>query len=163
MYVSIYISPVYPEFKRSNILTIKKKNNGTIWENRENYYLYDTSAAEHILQFATPMLVIQSDNDFRLPVSEGIALFNVLQERGVPSRFINFPDESHWYVSEEGGPWTCPCVHLCVCVLIDVCRVTKPENSLVWHQQVLGWLNRYSGVRGVSLEDTEVEVVNYNP
>lgn len=43
------------------------------------------------------------------------------------------------------------------------CRVVQPENSLVWHQQVLGWLNRYSGVRGVSLEDTEVEVVNYNP
>lgn len=44
------------------------------------------------------MLVIHSDKDYRLPVSEGVALFNVLQERGVPSRFVNFPDESHWYV-----------------------------------------------------------------
>lgn len=85
------------------MLTIKK-NNGTIWDNRENYKRYDTSAAERILQFATPMLVIQSDNDFRLPLSEGIGLFNVLQERGVPSRFLNFPDESHWYVHREEGP-----------------------------------------------------------
>lgn len=58
------------------------------------------------------MLVIQSDNDFRLPVSEGIGLFNVLQERGVPSRFMNFPDESHWYVALPLGMY--------VCVLIDI-------------------------------------------
>ena len=50
-----------------------------------------------------------------------------------------------------------------VLLLTDITRVVKPENSLVWHQQVLGWLNRYSGVRGLDLEDTEVEVVNYNP
>lgn len=54
-------------------------------------------------------------------------------------------------------PWAC--MRMCA----NRYRVVKPENSLVWHQQVLGWLNRYSGVRGVSLEDTEVEVVNYNP
>ena len=46
-------------------------------------------------------------------------------------------------------------------------RVTKEENSLVWHQQVLGWLNRYSGVEeansdAVSLDDTINPVVNIN-
>jgi len=24
--------------------------------------------------------------------------------------------------------------------------VLKPENSLVWHKEVLGWLNKYSGI-----------------
>jgi hypothetical protein len=24
--------------------------------------------------------------------------------------------------------------------------VLKPENSLVWHKEVLGWINKYSGV-----------------
>jgi hypothetical protein len=24
--------------------------------------------------------------------------------------------------------------------------VLKPENSLVWHREVLGWINKYSGV-----------------
>jgi hypothetical protein len=47
-------------------------------------------------------------------------------------------------------------------------RVLHPENSLVWHQQVLGWLNRYSGVEkknpsAVSLDDTVIPVVDYNP
>jgi dipeptidyl aminopeptidase/acylaminoacyl peptidase len=44
----------------------------------------------------TPQLIIHSDKDFRLPISEGLSLFNVLQMRGVPSRLLNFPDENHW-------------------------------------------------------------------
>ena len=31
-------------------------------------------------------------------------MFNVLQERGVPSRFLNFPDENHWYVARPFFP-----------------------------------------------------------
>ncbi|KAJ5103144.1 hypothetical protein N7532_003673 [Penicillium argentinense] len=116
--------------------------NGTFWANRDNYRRWDPSAPEHILQFDTPMLLIHSSKDYRLPVSDGLALFNVLQERGVPSRFLNFPDENHWVVNQE--------------------------NSLVWHQQVLGWINRYSGVgeknpNAVSLDDTIVPVVDFNP
>ncbi|KAB8079071.1 putative dipeptidyl-peptidase 5 [Aspergillus leporis] len=116
--------------------------NGTFWDNRDNYRRWDPSAPERILKFDTPQLIIHSDLDYRLPVSEGLSLFNVLQERGVPSRFLNFPDENHW--------------------------VLNKENSLVWHQQVLGWLNKYSGVgesneNAVSLEDTIIPVVDYNP
>ncbi|KAL4896861.1 putative dipeptidyl-peptidase 5 [Aspergillus ambiguus] len=116
--------------------------NGTYWGARENYRRWNPSAPERILQFSTPQLVIHSDKDYRLPMSEGIAVFNVLQERGVPSRFLNFPDESHWVLNQE--------------------------NSLVWHQQVLGWMNRYSGLEesnpeAVSLDDTIIPVVNYNP
>ncbi|KAL2843467.1 putative dipeptidyl-peptidase 5 [Aspergillus pseudodeflectus] len=116
--------------------------NGTFWGARENYRRFDPSASERIERFDTPQLVIHNDLDYRLPVAEGLSLFNVLQERGVPSRFVNFPDENHW--------------------------VVQPENSLVWHQQVLGWLNKYSGVgeendKAVSLEDTVVPVVDINP
>ncbi|KAK9856379.1 hypothetical protein MYU51_001249 [Penicillium brevicompactum] len=112
--------------------------NGTFWANRENYRRWDPSSPEHILQFDTPQLIIHSEKDYRLPVSEGLSLFNVLQERGVPSRFLSFPDENHWVINKE--------------------------NSLVWHQQVLGWLNHYSGSNGsVSLDDTTVPVVNYDP
>lgn len=24
--------------------------------------------------------------------------------------------------------------------------VLKPENSLVWHREVLGWINKYTGI-----------------
>lgn len=45
-------------------------------------------------------------------------------------------------------------------------RVINKENSLVWHQQVLGWLNQYAGIDtlgSVSLDDTAIPVVDYNP
>ena len=52
--------------------------------------------------------------------------------------------------------------------MCGLCRVTGKENSLVWYQQVLGWINRYSGVGGsnpdaISLEDTVNPVVDLNP
>ena len=43
--------------------------------------------------WSTPMLVIHSELDYRLPISEGLAMFNVLQEKGIESRFLTFPDE----------------------------------------------------------------------
>jgi dipeptidyl aminopeptidase/acylaminoacyl peptidase len=63
------------------------------------------------------MLIIHNDLDFRVPVSEGIQLFTTLQRQGVPSRFINFPDEGHW--------------------------VLRPRNSEYWHREVFAWLKKY--------------------
>lgn len=45
--------------------------------------------------------VIHSELDYRLPISEGLAMFNVLQARGVPSKLVMFPDENH--VSTESA------------------------------------------------------------
>lgn len=41
------------------------------------------------------MQVIHNELDYRLPVSEGLAMFNVLQARGVSSKLVVFPDENH--------------------------------------------------------------------
>ncbi|KAL2259390.1 hypothetical protein VTK26DRAFT_6964 [Humicola hyalothermophila] len=91
---------------------------GTIYENREGYEKWDP--ARYVNEWRTPELIIHSELDYRLPVTEGLAAFNVLQARKVPSKLLVFPDENHW--------------------------VLKPENSLVWHREVLGWINKYSGV-----------------
>ncbi|KYK55534.1 hypothetical protein DCS_07497 [Drechmeria coniospora] len=91
---------------------------GTLWESRAIYEKWDPS--RHVQNWATPQLVIHNELDYRLPVSEGLAMFNVLQARGVPSKLVVFPDENHW--------------------------VLKPENSLVWHREVIDWINKYSGI-----------------
>ncbi|KAF2679992.1 hypothetical protein K458DRAFT_407577 [Lentithecium fluviatile CBS 122367] len=80
----------------------------------------------HISNFSTPQFVIHNTLDYRLPESEGLLLFNILQTKGVPSRFLNFPDENHW--------------------------VLDPENSLVWNTEIFNWINHYS--KGTDL-DTE--------
>ncbi|KAI1482726.1 dipeptidyl peptidase [Daldinia eschscholtzii] len=101
---------------------------GTLWENREGYARWDPAA--FAANWATPQLVIHSELDYRLPISEGLAAFNTLQTRGVPSRILIFPDENHW--------------------------VLKPENSLVWHKEVLGWINKWTGLDTTGLAgDTE--------
>ena len=84
-------------------------------------HAWDTwSPSAHISNWTTPMLVIHNELDYRLPISEGLAMFNVLQERGVKSRFLTFPDENHWVLNEE--------------------------NSLVWHTVVLNWINGFVGL-----------------
>lgn len=101
---------------------------GSFFENREGYAKWDPAA--HINEWATPELIIHSELDYRLPITEGLAAFNTLQQKGVPSRLLMFPDENHW--------------------------VIKPENSLVWHKEVFGWINKYTGLDTTGLiNDTE--------
>ncbi|KAL9113362.1 MAG: hypothetical protein Q9227_002403 [Pyrenula ochraceoflavens] len=91
---------------------------GRQWEERELWEKWDPSRFTE--NWATPELVIHNDLDFRLTMAEGLAAFNVLQMKGVESRFLTFPDENHF--------------------------VLQPENSLVWHHTVLNWLNKYAGL-----------------
>ena len=74
---------------------------GTLWENRENYEKWDP--ARHLKNWATPHLIIHNELDYRLPIGEGLAPFNVLQTKGIPSKFLTFSDENH--VSSKGMWW----------------------------------------------------------
>lgn len=88
---------------------------GAPWENPELYA--QLSPHRYVKNFATPTLVSHGELDYRVPIGEALQLFTALQRRGVPSRFLYFPDEGHW--------------------------VLKPQNSKVWHQTVLDWLDRW--------------------
>jgi dipeptidyl aminopeptidase/acylaminoacyl peptidase len=88
---------------------------GAPWEKPE---LYDElSPSRYVEKFKTPTLVVHGEKDFRVPVTQGMQLFTALQEKGVPSQFLYFPDEGHW--------------------------VLKPRNSVKWHETVLAWLDRW--------------------
>ncbi len=76
----------------------------------------------HVDKWKTPMLVITSEKDFRIPYTQGLAAFSALQRKGVPSELLVFPDENHW--------------------------VLKPKNSLQWHQTTFDWLARWLGKEG---------------
>jgi dipeptidyl aminopeptidase/acylaminoacyl peptidase len=76
-----------------------------------------SSPSNHVQNIQTPMLLVQGALDFRVPEGQAIQLFTALQRRGVPSRLLYFPDESHW--------------------------VLKPQNSQLWYKTVLGWLDKY--------------------
>ncbi|MBI4161057.1 MAG: S9 family peptidase, partial [Acidobacteria bacterium] len=88
------------------------EHGGTPWENPEGYEKF--SPHRLAANFRTPTLVIHNEKDFRVPIGEGLQLFTALQRRGIPSKFVVFPDEGHW--------------------------VLKPANSRFWHETVFGWL-----------------------
>jgi len=94
----------------------------TVWEKPADYERFNP--INHVADWTVPMLVIHSDKDFRIPVDQGIAAFTALQRKGVPSQFLNFPDENHW--------------------------VLKPQNSLQWHDTVQAWLGRWIGPEATS-------------
>ena len=71
----------------------------------------------YVQHWKTPQLVITSENDFRIPYTQGIAAFTALQRREIPSRLLIFPDENHW--------------------------VLKGANSVQWHRTVFDWLGSH--------------------
>jgi dipeptidyl aminopeptidase/acylaminoacyl peptidase len=94
----------------------------TEWENRGTQYEHPLeyekfNPVNDVARWRTPMLVVHSEQDFRIPYSQGIAAFTALQRRGIESRFLEFPDENHW--------------------------VLKPANSVLWYHTVLDWLDRH--------------------
>jgi dipeptidyl aminopeptidase/acylaminoacyl peptidase len=88
---------------------------GPYWKDPQGYERQNP--VNFVEKWKTPMLVIHSGLDFRIPDNQGFAAFNTLQRRGIPSRFLYFPDENHW--------------------------VLKPGNALRWHEVVLDWLDRW--------------------
>ncbi|HEY0882457.1 MAG TPA: S9 family peptidase [Archangium sp.] len=92
------------------------EHGGTPWENPEGYSKHNP--IDHVAKWKTPMLVIHGGKDYRVVDTQGMSTFTALQRKGVPSKFLYFPDENHW--------------------------VLKPGNSIVWHETVLGWLGQWT-------------------
>ena len=90
---------------------------GTPYTNPEMYEKWNPRNSAK--NFKTPTLVIHSQLDYRLDVSEGLQLFTTLQTMGVPSKMLYFPDEGHW--------------------------ILKPQNSQLWYKTVNDWVDHWTG------------------
>ena len=102
----------------SDIIKVRERALGAPpWENLEK--VDRQSAHRYAGNFKTPTLVLHGEKDYRVPVTQGLAYYNTLRQKGVPTRLVYFPDENHW--------------------------ILKPQNSLVWHREVFGWLEKYVG------------------
>lgn len=94
---------------------VEWENDGPQFQNPEAYEKHNP--LNHVAAWRTPMLVTHGVLDFRVPYAQGISAFTALQRRGIESRLVVFPDENHW--------------------------ILKPANSLQWHAEVIGWLDRW--------------------
>jgi dipeptidyl aminopeptidase/acylaminoacyl peptidase len=88
---------------------------GTPWTNPEMYAKW--SPHRFAANFKTPCLVVHGEQDFRVPFTEGLQFFTALQRKGVPSKFLYFPDEGHF--------------------------VQKPLNAELWWRTLHEWFAEY--------------------
>jgi dipeptidyl aminopeptidase/acylaminoacyl peptidase len=88
---------------------------GTPWTNPMMYARW--SPSKFVKNFKTPILIIHSELDYRVPFGEGLQLFTAAQRMGVDSKLLVFPDEGHW--------------------------VLKPQNSQLWYHTVIDWMDKY--------------------
>lgn len=92
-------------------------NGGPYWSQTAHPNNFDASPHKFIQNWDTPILVIHNEKDFRVPLGQGMEAFTAAQVKGIPSRFLYFPDENHW--------------------------VTKPQNSVLWQRVFFEWLDTY--------------------
>ncbi|MDM1073847.1 S9 family peptidase [Empedobacter brevis] len=92
---------------------------GAWWETnnkaaQKTYTHFDPSSTELVNKWNTPMLIYVGGRDYRVPMGQGQEAYQILQLKGIKSRFIYFPEENHW--------------------------VLKPQNSVIWHTEFFKWL-----------------------
>ena len=88
---------------------------GTPYSNRALHQKW--SPHQFANNFKTPMLVVHGALDYRVPEGQAFELFTTLQRKGVPSKFLYFPDEYHF--------------------------VTKPQNARLWWNTIFDWFEQY--------------------
>ena len=68
-------------------------------------------------KFVTPMLIMHGEQDYRVPVTQGLEIYSVYKGKGLDARLVYFPNENHW--------------------------ILKPNNSIFWFNEFNSWLKRY--------------------
>jgi dipeptidyl aminopeptidase/acylaminoacyl peptidase len=90
---------------------------GPYWKGDDVKKDYDRFSPHRFVgEWDTPLLVIHGEKDFRVPVTQGMEAFTAAQVKGVPSRFLYYPNEGHW--------------------------VQQPQNGVLWHRVFFDWLGR---------------------
>ncbi len=77
----------------------------------------DQNPFRYAANFRTPMFISHGEQDFRVPISQALEIYKLLQRRRVPARMLIFPEENHW--------------------------VLKGENNRYLFQELFAWLKKY--------------------
>ncbi|MGE0582108.1 MAG: prolyl oligopeptidase family serine peptidase [Steroidobacteraceae bacterium] len=71
------------------------------WRSPQEYF--ERSPINLVDKVKTPVLVIQSEQDYRTPMDQGIGYYNALRMLGKPAKLVLFPTSSHG-LSRNGPP-----------------------------------------------------------
>ncbi len=94
-------------------------NYGPYWIPENKDYYEKTSPHKLVQNWDTPIMVIHGEQDFRVPVEQGLQAFQAAKLRGLDAKLLLFENEGHW--------------------------VSKPQNAVIWHSEFYKWLHTYLG------------------
>jgi dipeptidyl aminopeptidase/acylaminoacyl peptidase len=89
---------------------------GPFWQ-KQKPKSYNYSPHLYVQNWDTPIMLITGGNDFRISYTQSLQAFNAAQLKGIPSKLLFFPEESHW--------------------------VMKPQNSILWQREFFAWLDKW--------------------
>ncbi|QQS50677.1 MAG: S9 family peptidase [Bacteroidota bacterium] len=92
---------------------------GPYWDqsNRIAQRSYANSPHLFVDRWNTPIMVIHGEKDYRVLYSQGLQAYTAARLRGIPARYLHFPEENHW--------------------------VLAPQNSILWHREFYIWLDQW--------------------
>jgi dipeptidyl aminopeptidase/acylaminoacyl peptidase len=97
---------------------LEKEMEKEFWSNVDWYM--ERSPITYVPNVKTPVLLLQSETDWRCPIEQGEQFFQALRHRGIDSEMVRFPGETH-----------------------GVLRSGKPESRLQRRQHTLRWFEKY--------------------
>jgi len=92
---------------------------GAYWDkdNAVAQRTYANSPHKFVQNWDTPIMIIHGEKDYRVPYTEGIQAFTAARLQGVPARYLDFPEESHW--------------------------IFTPQDGMLWQREFFDWLDKW--------------------
>ncbi len=93
------------------------ENGGPYWD--KNYKeFYDKNSPHRFAQnWDTPIIISTGEYDFRVPYTQSLEAFTVAQLKGIPSKLLVYPQETHF--------------------------IAKPQEYIIWDAEVYKFLDRF--------------------
>lgn len=108
-----HMSDIAPEFCVDQVGASENDNPEKVWLH---------SPLKYVKNVKTPTLFLNSDEDYRCPVEEGMQMFHALLSHGVESRMVVFHGENH-----------------------ELSRSGRPKNRLSRLQEIQTWFDGHLG------------------
>jgi dipeptidyl aminopeptidase/acylaminoacyl peptidase len=92
---------------------------GSFWDkkNKIAQRSYANSPHKFVDKWDTPIMVIHGEKDYRIVASQGMQAFNAARLRGIPAKYLYFPEENHW--------------------------VLGVQNGILWQREFASWLDKW--------------------
>lgn len=92
---------------------------GSYWDRNNSIAQrsYANSPHRFVDKWDTPIMISHGELDFRILASQGMMAFNAAKLRGIPTRLLIYPNETHW--------------------------ISQPQNGILFQREFFRWFDTY--------------------